>query len=473
MTAPVTPEKTLAQRMRENVSALREQGAPRERIQEEIDYWGRQMQAKGETEDALTPLQKAGSLAQTFSDAATLGVSGVLDDLLSPGSFTENRQARRAARESVAQTNPGLSTVAGVTGALATPLPGGGLLRAGARASKAARIGTAATDAALQSGIASGLTSLEGGSPEALRNMDRRALSGGLLGGALGGTLGGVTGALARTGERIRRTNALDDVAVQMRKDIAQVSNEGYERVLSQPAQPQLSRPMLNILTDPVVLPHVRELQTYRQWQGVRPSEPRFLDAVYKELSDEGLRLKQSLKNKAGEPGVSSIRARGEHIGQVRSEMLNAMDTQVPGYKDVVQTHAGMKADEEFFERASDVANRVGSGSRLKGKKYKTEGRAAFLEEIPKATPAQAMLGVSGLLGRGSESVHLTSSPLGLFGLMGSAVRVPLQAYRTREILGALEKQAGIKSADRAVSERVRGATARVVGAEEGRRKPY
>lgn len=472
MTPPVQPEKTLAQKMHENVLALRAQQAPLERIKKEIDYWGEKMSAVSAEEAKLSPLQKAGAAAQTFSDASTLGLGGLAVDALAPGSFAANRQARQAAKGQLAQENPGIALASEVAGAFATPLMAtGGLLRAGQGAGRAARAGAAIGDAAIQSGIAGGASTLSGASAEDFADAGKSVVRSGLLGGGVAAGLGGAAGVATRMGQRVARTNRLDTQAVNMAKEIRKISNEGYERVLSQPTPKRLTRPMLDVLNEPDVLPVVKDLRTKMQWRGSKPSDPHFLDAVYKELSDESVRLGQSIASKTGEKAVNAPRSQKAHIDLLKGKFLDAMDEQVPGYREVVRQHAKLKGEEAVFERAADVAHKVGRGSFIKGGKLKKESAAAFLEDIPGMTAREAELGYGGLLGRGREAIQLTSSPLGAFGLVTSAVRAPLTAIRNRKILEALERQAGITYADRLVSERVRGVAARASGSERGRRR--
>jgi hypothetical protein len=475
MTLPVMPEKTHAQKMHENVLALKAQGAPLERIKEEIDYWGGKMAAISAEERKLTPLQKVGAAAQTFSDASTLGLGGLMTDAITARSgdqFRANRQARKFAKGQFADENPGAALASELTGAFATPLvAAGGLLKAGQGAGRLARAGIAVGDAAIQSGISGAANSLEGGSAEDLANAATTGVRTGLLGGGIAAGLGGMAGAVTRTGQRIARTNRLDTQAVELAKDIKKISKTGYDAVLSQPAQARLTRPMLDVLTEPDVLPIVKDLQQKVQWRGAKPSDPKFLDAVYKELSDESIRLEQSIAAKTGEKAANAPRSQKRHVDLLKGKFLAAMDNQVPGYRDVVETHATMKGEEAAFERASDIADRVGRATHTKGGKLKKETAAAYLEEVPKLTQRQAELAYGGLLGRRAEAVQLTSSPLGAFGLIASTVRVPLQAHRTRKVLEALEGKAGISYADKEVARTLRGVVARDLGAKQGRKR--
>lgn len=469
-------DKDIVAKMRANVRAMQAQGAPVEDIQREVAYWDSKLDAISAEERKLSPLQKTGAAAQTFSDALTLGLGGVATDALAPGSFSANRQARKMAKGQLAEENPMLSIGTELAGAAVPMLltggaaGGGSLLRAAPTASRLARGGTAIADAALQSGISGTANTLEGGTTEDLKEALGAGAQSAVLGGGVAAGVGGVAGAVSKAASRIKSTNALDDAAVKLSEKISKVNKAGYDQVLSQPAQKQLTKPMLDVLTKPDVLPLVKKLQTLEQWRGVRPMDPKFLDNVYKELSEQGVKIEKILDGDIADRTLGNVlRSEKKHIDILKGQFLDAMDQQVPGYRGVVREARKLAEEAKAFEGGADIAKSTGAGKSLSGKKLRHESEAAYLKKIPDMSPEEAELALSGVLGRGREAVHITSSPLGAFGTLASGVRVPLQAFRTKAIVEALEKQAGKKHNNLEVSAKVRGLLARTAGAEQGR----
>lgn len=148
--------------------------------QAELSARASEREAKNAEEKKLTGADRLGANLQRFTDMATFGVSGLLDDLVSPGSFAANRQARRMAQEGL----PTMDRVASsLTGAVANPV--GAVIRVPAGAGLLSRMGRTSADAALQGGAQGAVENLDDLSAEGLK----RAGQGGLLG-AAGGALG-------------------------------------------------------------------------------------------------------------------------------------------------------------------------------------------------------------------------------------------------------------------------------------------
>lgn len=456
--------KSLAQKMRENLAALKEQGAPPERIQEEIEYWNGRSAEVSATDPERQPstLDKAGSAAQSFVDAATGGLAGLATDALSSGDFAENRRIRSAGK---AALNPALRTALEVGGALAMPIPGGALLRAGKGAGRLARLGASAGDAAAQAGVSGAISNINDTSISGLKEAGKRGLQSAMMGAAVAPVLSGAAGLVARGAGRVKGLARLDKTAFKAKDELANLDAVNYGNALEQVAEP-LSPKMRGILGDKDIAPAVRRLREMRQWRDVPVNDPKFLDAVYKEaLSDWGVQIEKAAAN-ADPSKPNLIRSTKDHIGLLKRDFLDAMDTQVPGYRTAVKEHAVGQGEIDALLEGADVGKRVGADRPVNKKKVFTESREAFLRSIPKMTKEQAEMALYGVLGRTSESVHITGSPLGLFGLMSSAVRLPLQMYRTGPIVKALEEKIGREYGDKRLSDVIRGTVSRTIGQE-------
>lgn len=180
------PQKPIVQAMRENLAALREQGATPEEIEFEILRWGNKIKNANDWE--MYRAEIADSVAPSIAsalDAGTFGLAGIATDALSPGDFQTNRDARQSVYQAMPTTDRVLSSLAGglanpVSRLTGTPAAGGGYLAAAGRGA----LEGAAQGALTGFGENVGTT---GGAGAAT-----------LIGGAAGGVAGGVLSPLAR-----------------------------------------------------------------------------------------------------------------------------------------------------------------------------------------------------------------------------------------------------------------------------------
>lgn len=218
MTGP-RPEKTTAQKMRENVSYLRGKGASRERIQQEIDRWDAELQNESKNERKLSGAEKVAAVGSKLGSGATFGL---LDEAV--GFFDEDaKNEQRYLQKQLEEENPGVALAAEVAGGLAMP---GSFLSAPAKLAKtattAAKIGRAAKvagtvigEGAIQGGL-SGAGNAEGSLEERLAG----ATKGGIAGGATAGLISGVGRGIgaARRAAAVRRgvhTPSLDELVLR------------------------------------------------------------------------------------------------------------------------------------------------------------------------------------------------------------------------------------------------------------------
>ena len=141
----------------------------------------------------------------------------------------------------------------------------------------------------------------------------------------------------------------------------------------------------------------------------------------------------------------------------------------IPSLRKAIEEKRIAEAGREAFERGGDLGQSIGAGKTLPMKKQLTQSREALLREIPDMSSTDAELMLAGILGRTPEAIRLSNNVLGAFGLLGSAVRLPSQMYRTGEIVRALEAKIGRGKMAQKASDLTRGTLARILGAESQR----
>lgn len=497
----MTDTETIPQRLHRRLSEAKARGASEAEIQQELAWAQEAINAKSaaDPERQRTALDTIGAGAQTFADASTLGLSGLADDAVSaalgPSTFKGNREARRESKGEFAEAHPGVALGLEVAGSMVMPMgelgaaakglkaartlgeareglnlakAGGALVHAAPTAGRLGRMGASMADAGLQAGAAGTINNLDEASASGVGNALRQGAKTAALGAGIAAPLAGMTGLVSRAAGRMEGLAKLDKSAFKAKDTMNALDKVNYGNALGQVGEP-LSTEMRRVLNHPDIAPTVNKLQQMEQWKGVPINDPKFLDAVYKDaLSDWGKQIEtHSMTADPSKPNLT--RSMKEHVGLLKGQFLDAMDTQVPGYSNAVKTHATQQGEINALVQGADVGRNIGSGKAIPGKKLLSESHEAFMRKIPDMTPDEAEMALYGVLGRGREAVHITSSPLGAFGLLSSGVRLPMQMYRTGPIVAALEKQAGRKYADKAMADLVRGTMARTIGAESGK----
>lgn len=202
------PPKSATQKLIENVRALRSQKAPRERIQEEIDYWSAKIDAETEAERKLSPLETVAALGSKAAGGATFETFDEGAALL--GSDTETQ---RILQRQVEKDHPVLSAAVSITGAVANPIR---FVRAAPKVAGLNAFGRAAPvvlEGAAQ-GAAAGLGAGEGDLVDRLESAAAGGTAGAVVTGALGGAGKVLGGAGRKLGERLGlRAPTLDELA--------------------------------------------------------------------------------------------------------------------------------------------------------------------------------------------------------------------------------------------------------------------
>jgi len=526
-----------------------------------------------------TTVDKIGALAQTFSDAATFGLSGLADDaltaLLSKESFKDVRSARRAGGASLPA---GVRTAAQLAGALATPLPGAGLAgRAGLRfggtlvrqapqtAKLLSRTGRAAADAAAQAGIAGTVSNLDELSVGGVGSALQRGAGAAALGGAIGGGAGSAAEMGVRAYKRVGGMGALDKAAFKIVDDMKKLDKANYGAAAGEAIS---TAPIRNVLNDDlIVAPIAKEIRAEAAYQGKPMTDAEALMAAYRRVSAQQRRAQASLEHaKVGDVGYDPKLSEGtvENLKTAKGHMLAAVEAPsevvtlgravtsgppttaqspapslrealntfqeriaeaarrseggtvaqqsarealerhaaegivspplsgapskarvvtrpsetlqigpgIPSLRKAIESHRAKSGELKALQEGADIGLSVARSKSIPGKKLTTTSQEAYLRKIPGMSDAEAEAALAGILGRFPEQMSLTSSPLGLFGLVTSAVRSPLTAYRTMPIIRALEEKLGRGDMGQGVSDATRGTLSRLIGMIEAQQSP-
>lgn len=496
------------QRVAENLRRLKAANRPQSEVDE---YLASEREA---AKPEFTTADKVGAGAQTFADAATFGLAGLADDALTAAAtdqdFKDIRGARRTAEESLPS---GVRTGLEIAGALATPIPGSGTIKAGRElltaakegkalapagrallksfspgntllptmakgekifggvADKALRFGSHIAEAGAQGGLAGTVEHLDDASEQGFLDALENGVAGARNAAAFAVPIGAAGEVVGRLGSRAAKAKKLDVEAQGLHDTIRDVDKVNYGNALSQEAEP-LSPKMTKILNHPDIRPVVMKLRTLEQFKDSHINDPEFLSAVYQNaISDwEGALSKKADVVDQTKPNV--LRGTKEHVAALRKQFLEAMDTQVPGYRKAVEESAANRRTAETFGNAADEANAIMKAQRVPGKKLGKADRQTYLRKVEQMSPEDADVAIRAMLGELRGKPIVSTNILGGFGLIPSAVRAPLSYNRLRPVLNALDERrmTGLPGSNfpEVLAEALRGITARGVGAQGG-----
>jgi len=431
----------------------------------ELSARASEREAKSAEEKKLTGADRLGANLQRATDMATFGVSGLLDDLLSPGSFAANRQARRMAQEGLPTMDRVVSTL---TGAVANPV--GAVIRTPATAGLLGRMGRTSADAALQGGAQGAVENLDELSAEGLK----RAGQGGLMG-AAGGAAGVQalrgTMALARGANTMRRVAQAKPIDVRLAE--MRDAMEGADNLLfgqaKQEAQAIGTTPEIRkVLASQTVQPYAQRVRNSEQFAGASDAEV-FLEAYKGMSAAERAKLSQ-MANTADL--IHSAQLEAGAVQSAKARMRTAVENDIPAFGPANAAHRANREQMTAFTDVADAVQRIVRKSAQKGEEKITyESPEALRRGIAKMTPAQAEVALEGLLGRTREVWKLSANPLMGFGVPGAAIRTAMAPAQLNPYIRLLEKQAGRKPRlfdNPVVMERGLGALARTTGSASG-----
>lgn len=390
---------------------------------------------------------------------------------------------------------------------------GGAIVSAAPKAGRLARLGASVADAGIQSGVAGTVNNLDELSGEGVEHALEKGAKTAAIGAGVAGSLGGLAGTGARVLGRVRGLNKLDKAAFKIKDEMAALDDAAYSVARGEATSTQ---PIREVLESQTVAPFAKIIRSSEKFKNA--DDATVLMETYKLMSNAQRKAEKSIE---GTPEhLADIELKNADIGIAKGRMLNAAEAPttavtpgrartmperfsgppaegvpdtplrstpmldrrivtrpaeqaeiapgIPSLRNAIEGHRVKAGELDAFNTGADIGRSAGSGKTLPSKEFLTKSPEAFLRSIKDMTPQEAEAALAGVLGRGRESVHVTSTPLGLFGLMSSAVRLPMQIYRTGPIVKALEERAGKSYSDKAMADLVRGAAARTIGAGSG-----
>lgn len=359
---PDMPDKSIAQKLRENLAALRAQNAPREVLEQEVmqaqDALNRQSAADPERQ--LSRLDRAGAIAQEFGDNASFGLIGLADDLISSlqggGQWTDYgqriRQARDIRKETKERTrvsDPGMMLTAGLTGALANPatrLLGPAKVGKGVLASLKS-IGKAGAEAATQG--AANVVGQNVGTTEDPLGLNNAGIAAGMAApfGLAFGTLGNMApawNALRKAGKASTEGTVFARLADRLKA--ADEANYGMVRAEARatPTTPALRQ----ALEDPDLAPLMRVIDRSRKYRNA--SDATKAQIAYRLLSHlEG----KGLKQQAGTTQfLADLQLKMEDIPLLKKTLVRGATRRsqeiVPGQRPLLRSRTNEQFDYDF-----------------------------------------------------------------------------------------------------------------------------
>jgi len=295
-------------------------------------------------------LDKIGAGAQVFSDAATFGASGLLDDAvtaaLSRGtSFEDLRGVRRQLSESL---NPALRTGLQLAGSVATPLPKAGalkalrsggkladvvspantLLRIAPQSGRGARIAANVAEGAAQAGLEGTVGNVDELSLQGIGSALQRGETAARYGAGFGTAGHLLARPAARLSARVKGLKALDKAAFEVVDEMKRLDEVNYRIARGEATSTQ---PIREVLESQTVKPFADIVRTKEAYKGLNDAEQ--LMEVYKLMSSSQRRAAQQIQ---GTPDfLAQVAADNKSISIAKERMLKAAETStqavVPG----------------------------------------------------------------------------------------------------------------------------------------------
>lgn len=445
----------IAKTLRENLAAIKAWNGPEQRKQELIQDQLAQASAKAkelsanDPETRRTMLDDLGAAAQSFADASTFGAAGVVSDALSGGGFQANRDFRAANKAAAMESSPATMILANALGALATPLPGGAVLKAAPRtAGLLARIGRAAGEGAVQ-GMAAGVGENIGTSS------DPTGLGHGIAGGALGGVAGtllpmagrltdyGTTLGSAMMGKTVGRgaTSFAERVATEAAPLYKAAEREGTAAARGGVDM----TPIANVLESQTVKPFADMIRKSEKFAGA--DEPTVLREAYKLMSTTARKAEKQIEGSPEHLAQTSLLLDDINLAKVR--MRDAAKDIMPSLDPAILARREIGSAEKAFTDASDKANLLIKGTDIAGRKLTRNTPEAWMKEIASYTPAEAKAAYDAVLARIKDVPEFSSNPITLFNVVPSVMRTAMGTKRLQPILEALAVKAGKKLPER------------------------
>ncbi len=217
---------------------------------------------------------------------------------------------------------------------------------------------------------------------------------------AIGAGVGGLVGKTAdvlTTGVRALGTRGYDAALVAKQAERANSARQLYGAAMAEGQGKAVTHPIAQFLAEPDIDEIVTELQSTRPFQGVAADDPKMLDAVYKTLSDRAGTLKKGLESVTPtRPNIGRFR-----LGDVKAaqgQALDAMDTNMPSYRDAVTDFAQRSQEMDAMKKGYDVL-KAAQGKELPGSRSVGKTSPPSFSSYLEQNPDQADAAMQGLLG--------------------------------------------------------------------------
>lgn len=437
------------QRVAENLRRLKQGEREGKVTRADIDEY-----LASEREEPATEIDPVGALAQTATDAATLGLAGLAEDTFTakgnPETFRQTRDLRKANKRALGEmlamplgpsgimVRPG--TLAQLGGSILNPIqrligPASKVAGWGSRVLRSAPVNAAAEAGAQAVGENVGTSD----DPSGLKTAVKRAPLA-----AAGAAILKAPAAVAKIGSRVTRGERPDRGVFKLDDEQAKLDEIQYGAAEGEAVTtPQITA----ALQSRFVAPHVKRLKDSGLYDDA--SDATLLMEAYKHMSGA---QRRALKTTEGSADFfANLELELRKIGKGKDELIaasKAIDPAtgkagIPSLEKAIEGHRTLAGRIERFEEADEMAERLISGRAIKGGKLRTQSEEAYLRKVEKMTPDEAADALDAMMGRLRETPKFTRNLLGGFGTAGSIVGAPLGYARLRGVLSALEAKAG------------------------------
>lgn len=440
----------VAKTLHDNLAAIKAWNGPEDQkqalIREQLAKANAKLQEVSATDPQTrrTALDDAGAAAQAFADASTFGAAGLVSDALSGGGFQANRDFRVANKAAATDSSPISMFLANALGALATPIPGGALLKAVPKgAGLAARIGTAAGEGAMQ-GLLAGVGENAGTSGDPT-GLGHGMAAGGL--GAAGGLALPVAGQVFNAGTTLGKAmlgksvgQGAMDIAGRVEREAAPWYRAAAKEGDAAVAAGRDMTPITQALESQTAKPFADMIRKSETFAGA--NEPTVLRETYKLMSTTARKAEKQIEGSPEHLAQTSLLLGDINLAKTR--LRDAAKDIMPSLDPAILARREIGKSEKAFAENSDLANLVIKGTDISGKKLTMNTTEAWRKKIDGYTPNEARAAYDAVLARLKDIPEFSSNPLTAFNVVPSVVRTTLGAKRLQPILEMLAEKAGL-----------------------------
>lgn len=305
---------------------------------------------------------------------------------------------------------------------------------------------------------------------------------------------------LLRNYGRAREAPTLGQTSLDKADEITTAGQQNYPPAVEGAVGREVPPHVTELVNNQDFAPIAETIAKMPDYRGMSRTDPRFLDQMFKNLTDQGLAAEKPLA--APDPNAANTkRLVLQRVGTLKKQLLDAMTSagmkppmtmdvpaetvetesqriegrpnlvglpthmDVPGveastsgmrvqtapgepvapympeYPNAVQTHAKLSQEEDFGQQIADAGRRFmrTGGKGIAANKQNQQSPEAIARMVKEATPEQAQDALRFLLGRAKEETGLTLNPKTGFGVGRAAVRM----NRIAPLIDNLDQQAG------------------------------